>query len=80
MVEYLNGLLYTRGLGSDGCHFPIYLRDGVDGCFAVGYLNKVESFLYESSKRLTDRDAITETIKYIRKLKESTVKKEGVPA
>jgi hypothetical protein len=76
LVEYFNKLLYERGKGADGCTFPIYMRDDLDGCYAIGYLNKIESFLFESSRRLTDKDAIVETVKYIHKLKNECQRKD----
>jgi len=68
--KYLDSLFYTRGLGTDGCSRPLAFREKAHlehTCFAVGYLDKVLSFVIQSNLR---NDPITNTFNYIEALKE----------
>ena len=82
LKTYLDQLLYLKGLGTDCCARPLAFRlDLADGkkqdammetpCFAVGYLDKIGSYLSETNARETVPEVtIEKTLKYISKLKE----------
>lgn len=70
-TNYINKLLYERGLGSDACSRPFAARDADDikeNCFAKGYLKKILSFIESSNNQMSDGLVVIETIKYVRKL------------
>ena len=72
---YLNNLLYERGRGTDACARPLHFRENEDKnsspCYAIGYIDKLMSFLTETSLREADDYlAIQKTREYATKLKE----------
>jgi hypothetical protein len=72
MRQYLDRLLYYRSLGTDGCSRPLAFREKrkLDPpCFAVGYIENLESFVEETYKR--EPKKLMENMKaYCSKLKE----------
>jgi hypothetical protein len=84
---YLDQLLYMKGLGTDCCARPLALRmmptkepmaaeavrASIDQptCFALGYMQLIESYIEETDARETAPEVtIEKTLKYIGRLKE----------
>ena len=70
IIKFVNQLLYTKGQGTDTCARPWALRTKQElatPCFALGYLDKVQSFMHECQVR-NPQTAVEETQKFIKLL------------
>lgn len=67
----INRLLRTRSTGADLCARPISARDDKDvneTCFALGYIDKIHSYIQEIEKR-NDENKLKAIKKYISQLR-----------
>lgn len=76
VIKYVNRLLYSKGLGDDRCARPLAFRNRQElesPCFAVGYLDKVSSFMAETAAR-DPAQAVKKTQEFIAGLKTEITK------
>lgn len=72
VFEYVDRLLYEKGLGTDCCARPIEYREKEHmehPCFAMGYIEKIEEYFKAISGRKDIGDPVELTSEYIRILK-----------
>ena len=73
LLEYLDRMLYEKGLGTDGCARPMAARDQQDmkketSCYAEGYIRKTIEFVENCNQMWPPRKTVDKTLTYLKKL------------